>query len=200
MPNNRLTALLLGSTLLSLSLCAQDPALLPAALQPEVAAAFKQVSPDSIRSVMSVLASDAFEGRQPGTRGFTRASEYVQDKLKAYGLKPGFGSSYIQSLLFKKGIVVATGSSLTLGDENLTYGNDFLLQPYYYAAASDVSAPLVFVGYGVYAPELKYDDYGSTDIKGKIVVLFDQAPVTFPSNERAYFSSPATKYAEAAKR
>jgi len=205
MPNNRLTALVLGLSFFSLSLFAQNPAVLPAALQPEVAAAFKQVSPDSIHSVMSVLASDAFEGRQPGTRGFTKASEYVQDKMKKMGLQPGAGgNSYVQSLLFKKGIVTAAGSSLALGDgsttQNLLYGNDFLLQPYFYSPASATTAPLVFVGYGVYAPELKYDDYGSTDVKGKIVVLFDQAPAVFPSNERAYFSSPATKYAEAVRR
>ena len=204
MPNHRLTALAASLTFLSLSLYAQDPTVLPAALQPAVAAAFKQVSPDSIHAVMSVLASDAFEGRQPGTRGFAGASDYVQDKLKAYGLKPGVGNSYVQSLLFKKGVAVASSSSLRFENDttlqNLAYGNDFFVQPYFYSSASTVTAPLVFAGYGVYAPELKYDDYGSTDIKGKIVVVFDQAPATFPSNERAYFSSPATKYAEAVKR
>ena len=204
MPNNRLPALLTALSFVSLSLCAQDPNALPAALQPEVASAFRQISPDSIRTVMSVLASDAFEGRKPGTPGFARASEYVQDKLKAYGVKPGFGNSYVQSLLFKNGVVVPAGSSFALGDngttQNLVYGDDFLLQPYFYSTASAVSAPMVFVGYGVYAPELKYDDYGNTDIKGKIVVVLDQAPAIFPSNERAYFSSAATKCAEAVKR
>jgi Zn-dependent M28 family amino/carboxypeptidase len=204
MPNNQLTALLLGLTFFLGTARAQTPTAIPEPLRTEVAGAFEKISPDSIHAVMNVLASDAFEGRQPGTRGFARASGYVQDKLKTYGLKPGLGDSYVQSLLFKKGIVAAAGSSLTLGDgataRNLTYGDDFLLQPYFYSAASAVTAQLVFVGYGVFAPELKYDDYGGTDVKGKIVVLFDQAPASFPSNERAYFSSPATKYAEAVKR
>ena len=56
------------------------------------------------------------------------------------------------------------------------------------------------MGYGVYAPELHYDDYGNTAVKGCIVVYLDQAPAIFPSNERAYFSSAATKYTEAVKR
>ncbi|HEY4335240.1 MAG TPA: M28 family metallopeptidase [Puia sp.] len=201
MPNHRLATLFTGLILLYLPACTHTPATIPAGLQAEVAAAFKNVSPDSIRAVMSVLASDAFEGRQPGTRGFTKASEYVESKLKAYGLKPGAGNgSYLQSLSFKKAVVTSAGSSFTLGMQSLAYGQDFLLYPYFYSPASAVAAPLVFVGYGVYAPELHYDDYGNTDVKGKIVVYLGQAPAAFPSNERAYFSSGATKYAEAVKR
>ena len=204
MPNNRLTALVACLISCSFSLCAQHSKEIPAALQSEVATAFNQISPDSIRAVMSVLASDDFEGRKPGTRGFARAAEYVKDKLMAYGLKPGLGYSYVQSLSFRKGVVDAAGSSFTLGEgvtaQPLTYGDDYYLQPFFYSNSSSITAPLVFVGFGVYAPELKYDDYGKTDVSGKIVVLFDQAPAAFPSNERAFFSSPATKYAEAVKR
>ena len=199
------TALFLGLAFFSIQACAQTTTAIPADLQPEVAAAFQRISPDSIHAVMSILASDGFEGRQPGTRGFALASAYVQDKFKAMGLAPGVsGGSYVQPVLFRKGTVAVAGSSLTLGEgataETLVYGKDFLLHPYYYSAASAVTAPLVFAGYGIYAPELHYDDYGNTDVKGRIVVYFDQAPAIFPSNERAYFSSAATKYAEAVKR
>ena len=65
---------------------------------------------------------------------------------------------------------------------------------------SEVAAPLVFVGFGISAPELGYDDYKGIDVKGKIVVLFDQAPDIFGTNERAYFSSANAKYQEAVKR
>src|SRR5579871_4740478 len=102
MPNNCLTALLLGLSLLSLSACAQSPASIPGPLRSEVAAVFDKVSPDSIRAVMSILASDSLEGRQPGTRGFAMASAYVQGKFRAMGLQPGVnGRSYLQPLLFK---------------------------------------------------------------------------------------------------
>ncbi len=202
-----LTAFVLGLTVLFSSTCAQSGAAvqstsaIPASLQPEVAAALGQISPDSIRTVMSILASDRLEGRQPGTRGFAMASDYVQDKMKAMGLLPGVdGGSYVQSVLLKKGMVVPGGSSLSLGGEAGIYGQDFLLHPYFYQPVSAVTAPVVFAGYGVYAPELHYDDYGNTPVKGCIVVYLDQAPAIFPSNERAYFSSAATKYAEAVKR
>jgi Zn-dependent M28 family amino/carboxypeptidase len=180
---------------------AQTTTAIPAYLRPEVATALERVSPDSISAVMHILASDQFEGRQPGTRGFTMASDYVQNKMKAMGLLPGAaGGSYVQPVLLKKGKVSTTGSSLTIGSDPLVYGQDYLLHPNFYRPLSDVTAPLVFAGYGVYAPELHYDDYGNTDVKGCIVVFLDAAPAVFPSNERAYFSSAATKYAEAVKR
>jgi Zn-dependent M28 family amino/carboxypeptidase len=174
---------------------------IPAYLRPEVAAVMEKINPDSIHTVMSILASDSFEGRQPGTRGFAMASDYVQHKMKAMGLLPGMDSgSFVQPVLLKKGKVTIANSSLHLGDESLVYGQDFLFRPCFYQPVSAVTAPLVFVGYGVYAPELHYDDYGKTDVKGCIVVILDAAPAIFPSNERAYFSSTATKYAEAVKR
>ena len=197
----QLTAFLLGLTAFASSACAQSATAIPANLRPEVAAALEKVSPDSIRSVMSLLASDRLEGRQPGTRGFAMASAYVEDKMKAMGLLPGVaGGSYVQPVLLKKGMVAAAGSSLSLDGTPAIYGQDFLLHPYFYQPISAVTAPLVFAGYGVYAPELHYDDYGNTNVKGCIVVYLDQAPAIFPSNERAYFSSAATKYAEAVKR
>lgn len=208
-----LTALLMGLTILLSQACAQSPSSIDTRssssidvrLQPEVANAFKQVNPDSIRAVMSVLASDRFEGRQPGTRGFASASSYVESHFKSMGLVPGAGGkSYVQPVLLKKGTTIENGSSFTLGEgasaETLAYGKDFLPHPYYYKAVSSVIAPLIFIGYGIYAPELQYDDYGNTDVKGCIVVYFDQAPAIFPSNERAYFSSAPAKYAEAVKR
>src|ERR1700722_18888998 len=114
-----LTAFVLGLTVLFSSTCAQSGApvqstsAIPAYLQPEVAAALGQISPDSIRTVMSILASARLEGRQPGTRGFAMASDYVQDKMKAMGLLPGVdGGSFVQSVLLKKGMVVPEASSL----------------------------------------------------------------------------------------
>jgi Peptidase family M28/PA domain len=199
-----LTALFMGLILVSQA-CAQSVSSIDARLQPEVANALMNVNPDSIRSVMSVLASDRLEGRQPGTRGFALASSYVESHFKTMGLTPGVnGKSYVQPVLLKKAVTIEQGSSFTLGEgasaETLVYGKDFMPHPYFYSAVSSVKAPLIFVGYGIYAPELKYDDYSTTDVKGCIVVYFDQAPAIFPSNERAYFSSATTKYAEAVKR
>ncbi|HEY6899370.1 MAG TPA: M28 family metallopeptidase [Puia sp.] len=216
MPNKHLTALLLAGLVTACQAQPQtkqvpvsvDPinaAPLPAHLKPTVEAAFHSINPMAIKATMSFLADDLVEGRQPGTRGFAIASRYIQTRFIALGLQPaGDNGTYVQSLTFKKGVPIPSGCSLSLqtdgSTETLINGTDFLIFPNQASSTSEVTAPLAFIGYGVYAPELKYDDYGSLDIKGKIAVFFDGAPTGFPSNERAFFSSAATKYAEAVKR
>ncbi|MEJ0055327.1 MAG: M28 family peptidase [Bacteroidota bacterium] len=166
--------------------------------------ALDKVNPNAIKASMTFLADDVVEGRQPGSRGFAIASKYVESQFISIGLQPGIdGKSYTQPVPFRKGVVDEKGSSLVLitkgKKETLLLGKDFLLSPYYASVLSEVKAPLVFVGYGVSAPELGYDDYYAVDVKGKIVVYVNGAPASFPSNERAYFSS-SSKFTEAVER
>lgn len=192
----RLTILFLAN-LLTATLLAQ--------ITPDAENAIKQVNPDHIKADMTYLADDLLQGRQPGTEGFALASKYVETQFMSMGLLPGVdGKSYVQPVTLKKGIVNESESSLVLvlkGDRTaLVYDEDFMLQPNLVSPMSEVSGQLVFVGYGVHAPELGYDDYQKIDVKNKIVVFFNQAPESFPSNERAYFSSVPVKYEEAVKR
>ncbi|MCB0488159.1 MAG: M28 family peptidase [Cyclobacteriaceae bacterium] len=192
----RLTILFLAN-LLTATLFAQ--------ITPDAEYAINQVNPDHIKADMTYLADDLLQGRQPGTDGFALASKYVETQFMSMGLLPGVdGKSYVQPVTLKKGIVNESESSLVLvskGDRTaLVYDEDFMLQPNLVNVMSDVSGQLVFVGYGVHAPELGYDDYQKIDVKNKIVVFFNQAPESFPSNERAYFSSAPVKYEEAVKR
>ena len=84
------------------------------------------------------------------------------------------------------------------GEEtSLIYAEDYILSPSASKFEVDVSGPLVFVGYGVVAPELEYDDYGSMDVRGKVVAYLSGAPITFPSNQRAFYSSGSVKREEA---
>ena len=88
------------------------------------------------------------------------------------------------------------------GKKTLVYGKDYLLgaDPLRDDVAVD-DAPVAFVGYGVSAPALGYDDYGAgIDVKGKVVAYLTGAPAMLPSNERAYYASGAVKDAEAIKR
>jgi Zn-dependent M28 family amino/carboxypeptidase len=169
----------------------------------EIQNALTSVDPAEVKATMTFLSDDLLEGRQPGTKGFALASHYIQTELMSLGLKPGVGDSFIQRVPLVKGIVNSNESMFVLegggSTENLTYGQDFILTPYMVNENSSVTAPLIFAGFGVSAPELGYDDYKGIDVKGKIVVLLDQAPETFGNNERAYFSSPAIKYQEALK-
>lgn len=175
------------------------------AIEPAAIQAMKQIQPNHIKADMSYLADDLLQGRQPGTRGFAIASRYVETQFMAMGLLPaGEGNSYVQPVQLKKGVVKEEGSMLKLlnkgKEELLQYDVDFIMQANLVDETSQVTAPLVFVGYGIHAPELGYSDYQKIDVKDKIVVFFNQAPESFPSNERAYFSSAAVKYEEAVKR
>lgn len=174
----------------------------PGTIPADAQRAARSVRPDSIQSAMRYLADDKLEGRKPGTRGFAMAADYVQAKLKALGLQPaGEGGTYLQAVPLRRWQVREGASSLTLTqngiDQKLVYGKNFILNPSPANAAANVSAPVVFVGFGVSAPELGYDDYAGIDVKGKIVAYVNGAPATFPSNQRAYYGSAKAEIAVA---
>ncbi|GAB3945314.1 M20/M25/M40 family metallo-hydrolase [Spirosoma harenae] len=151
---------------------------------------------------MGILANDSLKGRKPGTRGFAMAADYVTAQFKALGLKPaGENNGYRQNVPLRRWQVHEETSTLTLtiNDQQkpLTYGQQFILSPNPDHATSEVNAPVVFVGFGVTAPELGYDDYASIDVKGKIVAFLNGAPASFPSNQRAYYSSSKAENAVA---
>ncbi len=156
---------------------------------------------------MSVLADDGLEGRGLGTAGYEAALQYVEKTVTGFGLAPaGENGGFRQRVPLRNSVVVESGSSMKVrsaaGTKTLAYGKDYLLGAD--ALREQVSiedAPVAFVGYGVSAPTLGYDDYGTgTDVTGKVVAYLSGAPAMLPSNERAYYSSGAVKEAEAIKR
>ena len=203
--------LLLISTLAgtSLNLFAQsDPSLVPLpVISAEAQTVARAVQPGNIEKTMRYLADDKLEGRKPGTRGFELAAVYVEEQFKKLGLKPmGQGGTFRQKVPLRRAQVRDAGSMMAItrqtngivgAEQTLTYGKNFVLSPQFSQEISAVSAPVVFVGFGVSAPELGYDDYANVDVKGKIVACFNGAPATFPSNQRAYSSSSKQEVAAA---
>ena len=174
----------------------------PSSIPTEAQRAAQSVRPDAIRAHMRFLADDALEGRKPGTRGFALAANYVQAQLEALGLKPaGENGTYRQAVPLRRWQVREGASSLAISrngkEQPLAYGRQFILSPNPDLPTGDVNAPVVFVGYGVSAPELDYDDYAGIDVTGKIVAFVNGAPATFPSNQRAYYSSSKAENAVA---
>lgn len=162
----------------------------------------KTARPEAIENHMRILANDSLKGRKPGTRGFAMAADYVVSQFKALGLQPaGENKSFRQAVPLRRWQTNESGSAMTLvangREQPLHYGKQFILNPNPDHATSDVSAPVVFVGYGVSAPELDYDDYTGIDVKGKIVAYLNGAPASFPSNQRAYYSSSKAENAVA---
>lgn len=165
---------------------------------PAVSDALEKIRPEAIRAHIRFLADDLLEGRCPGTRGYQLAANSVAAHFEALALEPaGTNGSYFQEVPLRKVDVVPDDSSMTLvhsdQSQTLKYAEDYLMAGEYLRNKIDVSAPVVFVGFGVTAPELKYDDYARVDVKGKIVAQLWGAPASFPHNQRAYYSLFAMK-------
>ncbi len=162
----------------------------------------RSARPEAIEAHMRYLADDKLQGRKPGTPGYELAAQYVETQFKNLGFKPaGQQGTYRQAVPLRKALVRENASSLALisdGQEQvLTYGKNYTLSPNFGQPVSRVNAQVVFVGFGVSAPELGYDDYAGIDVRGKIVACFNGAPATFPSNQRAYSGSAKQEVAAA---
>jgi hypothetical protein len=192
-----------GGLILALGILMTDLAVLSAQVDQPPESALAVIRPEALRAHMLFLADDLLEGRAPGTRGYDLAARYVAARFEALGLEPaGSDGSYYQPVPLRRVRLIpeASGLELLRGNERraLVPFEEFLMFGHPAHLQSDVEAPLVFVGYGVTAPEMDYDDYRETDVRGKIVVLLPGAPPRFPSAERAHFSSLELKRANAA--
>jgi hypothetical protein len=148
----------------------------------------QNVALDSIKKHLTYLASDICEGRAPGSKGEQLAATYIMQQLSKYQLKPiGDEGSYFQNVPMH-GSYPLPETDLKLYSDSTVYSlqlnDDYLL--YKSGASTFVPSPLplVFVGYGIIAPEYDYNDYQDIDVEGKIVVFLSGEP---NSNDIDYF-------------
>lgn len=194
------TLLCLICFLFPFRLFAQDPSDRVA-----VGMATKMIRPEQIRAHIRFLADSLLEGRAPGTAGYDISARYVATELEGMGLHPGVSGNWFQAVPLQHAVTDAAASSLVLTvngrEQKLVDAKDYLLDTWFASPApkggskaeSNVSAPVVFVGFGVTAPDQKYDDYAGVDVRGKIVVSISGAPSSFPSTVRAYYSDATVK-------
>jgi len=191
------------------------PAVLTLALL-MASAANAGTDPARLSAIVKVLASDAFEGRAPGSAGEQKTLDYLVGEFKALELEPaGPNKSYLQDVPLLKTQVDPKGTfSLTSGDAKLPLilGQDIAgisLLPV--DRVSIQNAPLVFVGYGVTAPERGWDDFKDVDLKGKVAVILINDPDfeaasgeavagKFGGQAEAYYGRWTYKYDEAIRR
>ena len=190
----------------------QRLALLAAAI-PLIAAAPAPdpVSPESLSADVKVLASDAFGGRAPGTAGEAKTIDWLVGQFRAAGLEPGGrGGSWTQDVplirtRLGKGGVAANGTALVPGTDIYLS----TVRPVDRAAIA--RAPMVFVGYGVTAPERQWDDFKGVDLKGKVAVFLvndpdfeavagEPAAGRFGDRRMTYYGRWTYKFEEAARR
>jgi Zn-dependent M28 family amino/carboxypeptidase len=148
--------------------------------------ALEAITPDGLLARIKVLASDEFEGRAPGSKGEDLSVKYITDQFEKIGLKPGNPDGTYTQEVPLAGIKSAPRMSFVVGDKtmDLKYADDFVassarLQPEIKIEKLDV----VFVGYGVVAPEYGWDDYKNADVKGKtLLMLIGDPPVPDPKD------------------
>ena len=150
-------------------------------------AALRSFSADRLLGHIRTLSSDEFEGRGPGSKGEQLTIKYLEDQYRSSGLEPGNpDGTYLQSVPLV-GITPDKGMKLTLTGHGRTlepkFQDDYVAWSKRVTDTSSIDADLVFVGYGVQAPEFQWDDFKGVDVKGKvIVVLINDPPVPDPSD------------------
>ncbi len=175
---SRLVILLLALSLVTPTASArQSPAAKTApALSKSEREASARIKVETLRDVTNALASKEMEGRGTGQPGADKAAQYIADRFAKIGLKPaGDAGTYLQAIKFKSE-QLQSDSSFKAGDTVLKLKDDFVISPPLPVEPKDVSAGLVFAGYGVVSPDVKRDDLAGIDVKGKVVVLLSGKP------------------------
>ena len=163
--------------------------------------AMSTIRPEAIRADMRFLSDDLLEGRGTATRGHEIAAKFMATQFEGLGLQPaGDAGTYFQEVPLRSVKPDESKSALVVTradkEQAFVFRTDYILGADPSRSEVSVEAPVVFVGYGVTAPDQGYDDYRQIDAKGKIVALLFGAP-KFESSLKAHYSSNETKPANA---
>src|SRR5215207_2802072 len=169
------TCLLILSSLWSCAVIAiaqqRQPSLIPAT------AAARAIDSTVLRAHLEFPADDALEGRKPGTRGGELAAKYIAAQFERLGLEPaGNSGTYYHPVPI---ITLTPNPTLRISDPkpgDLVYRKDYVLWSMRNEPATETQGDLVFVGYGIVAPEYQWDDYNGVDVKNKTVVALVNDP------------------------
>lgn len=186
---------------------AQNHGALPAAAQQ----AMNDIDSEKIRATVKYLSDDALEGRGTGQKGGDRAADWIAEQFKSYGVQPaGDNGSFFQNVKFYGITTDPQKTQLLFVPQSgspiiLKFADDFVATDQTHSEQSQIEAPLVYVGYGINAPEYKWDDYKGADLKGKMLLMLVNEP---PSDDPKFFKGKALtyygrwtyKYEEAARR
>src|SRR6516165_9275326 len=168
------------------------PGVPPAARQ-----AAMSIDAEKIRAHVRFLSLDLLEGRGPGTRGDKLAAEYIATQFALDGLQPaGDNWSYFQKVPLLAVHTEEDKTKFSFAPQNgsaidLNYGTDIVSKDQTGQTTADIDAPIVFVGYGIVAPEYNWNDYAGVDLHGKIALVIVNEP---PSNDEKFFKGKALTY------
>jgi len=178
---------------------------------PQLTAALETMTAEDVAWHVQVLAADSFEGRAPSSPGEVKTIEYLRDQFAELGLEPGNGDSYFQQVPLVS-ITANPNARLTVRGGGATnsyvYGRDMMAWTKRAVERAGVrDAELVFVGYGIVAPEYDWNDYEGVDVRDKMVVMLVNDPgfatkdsSLFTGNAMTYYGRWTYKFEEAARR
>jgi Zn-dependent M28 family amino/carboxypeptidase len=177
---------------------------------PAAIAAFQKIDAERIRAQVRFLSHDLLEGRGTGQRGGDLAAEYIATQFSLYGLKPaGDNGTYLQKVPMV-GVTPTPETTFSLVPSNgsareLKPLTDYVAYDETQRPDSTVNTEIVFVGYGVEAPEYKWDDYKGVDVKGKVLLMLVNEPTSedpnfFKGRALTYYGRWMYKYEQAARK
>lgn len=168
------------------------------------------ITAEGIKGHTRVLSSDDFEGRGPSSPGEEKTVAYLSEQFEAAGLQPGNGGSWTQDVPLVSITVEGAPAAVVrtpLGERTWTWQDDFVAWTKRVVPSVELDATeMVFVGYGIVAPEYGWDDYAGVDVEGKTVLILvndpgyaTQDPDVFNGNAMTYYGRWTYKYEEAAR-
>ena len=171
--------------------------------------ALAAITEDTYKAHVTKLSSDEFLGRKPFTKGDTLTVQYIEQQFKDLGLQPGNGDSYFQEVPLVEITSLPKNKILTFKGENgsvtANYLDDYVIGSRHLKDNIDVSeSELIFVGFGIVAPEYDWNDYEGLDVEGKTVVAMVSDPgrydkTLFKADTMTYYGRWKYKYEEAAR-
>jgi Zn-dependent M28 family amino/carboxypeptidase len=180
-------------------------------LPPAAERAMNAIDAEKVRATVKYLSDDALEGRGTGQKGGDKAAEWIAEQFKKYGLTPaGDHGTYFQNVAFygvttdqkqtRFAFVSKSGTETTL-----KFADDYVATDQTHSEKSEIDAPIVYVGYGINAPEYNWDDYKGVDLKGKALLMLVNEPPSddpnfFKGRALTYYGRWTYKYEEAARR
>jgi Zn-dependent M28 family amino/carboxypeptidase len=167
---------------------------------------YNSINAEQLTQHVKVLASDKFGGRAPSSEGERLTLEYLTEQFKAVGFKPGNGDSFLQEVPLVS-IEASSDMVLSIGGKDYQYKTDMVMGSSRITELAELkNSDLVFVGYGINAPEYNWNDYEGIDVKGKTVVMLvndpgyaTKNPALFTGNAMTYYGRWTYKYEEASR-
>jgi Zn-dependent M28 family amino/carboxypeptidase len=168
----------------------------PARLPGVAIAALQKIEPERIRAHVRFLSHDLLEGRGTGQRGGDIAAEYIATEFALYGLKPAGDNGTFMQKVPMVGVTTLPETTFSLVSSrrdatNLTLRDQYVAYNETQQPVSDVDADIIYVGYGIEAPEYNWDDYKGVDVKGKVLLMLVNEP---PSDDPKFFKGKALTY------